>query len=86
MSRFREVEFQGERYLFIGDDDDSPLATKEQYENGHESFAHLLGNDVWRHGAIIGSRNDLRFTGQEIDVTPTEDATGHLLSGMGFVR
>ena len=56
-----QITFQGTDYFLIGDiETGGAIATKEQYEKGQVSFAHLYPNgDVKRHGKVIGNKNDI---------------------------
>lgn len=57
------IRFQGEDYLLIGSKTSGAIATREQYENFQEGFAHLMKNgDVMRYGAKIGTRDDIEFS------------------------
>lgn len=74
--KFKEVEFQGKLYLLIGDDVDTlgaAIATKEDYENGVMGRAHLYPDGrILRRNEQIGNREDLTFTGREIEAEPSE--------------
>lgn len=95
---FQVVRFQGNEYLLIGVKPGglsrgvgAPLATKEQYENGHQSFAHLSENGfIQRRRVRIGSIEDLEPAGEmTVEVQPEalsncfdwlEELLGDLLS------
>lgn len=64
------IRFQGNEYLFIGDYDpeeglgDGAIATKEAYENGKASYAHLFINgEVKRFQQVIGHVEDVEVLG-----------------------
>lgn len=70
----RKVWFKGEEYFLIGKGDNVAIATKEQYENGLCSFAHLKPNgNIYRFGEIIGTKKDLDFKSDE-DLKVNDDA------------
>lgn len=61
-----KVKFKGNIYYLIGDLTDAAIATKEAYENGKASFAHLFPNgNIMQFGRVIGNRNDLEVIGEE---------------------
>lgn len=58
----KKIRFQGQEFFLIG----GAIATKEQYENGKCSYAHLMPNgEILRFGVQIGSRKDIEFLGEE---------------------
>lgn len=81
---YKEVVFHEHVYLLIAShgENDGPLATPAQYENGESPFAHLYPDGtIKRYGTVIGSRDDLTFTGKEATCRPSAAAFAHL---MGF--
>jgi hypothetical protein len=65
------IRFQGSEYLLIGDlERGGPIATKEQYENGQCSYAHLNADGtVMRFGDSIGHRDEIEVIGEtECDI------------------
>jgi len=58
----KSCTFKGKKYYLITwQENDSPLATKEQFENGWCPFAHVYKNrGVLRYGEKIGEVSDLK--------------------------
>lgn len=80
-STFPEVLFDGTAYLLIAShgEPNGPIATVHQYENGECSFAHLFADGaIRRHGHVVGTRDDLTFTGRRVEVIPTAAAIDRL--------
>lgn len=61
--RVRPIRFRGRRYLLIGTKKyGAAIATKRQYENGPNSYAHLFPNGhVVRYGYKIGTVKGISF-------------------------
>jgi hypothetical protein len=74
----RWVRFKGTIYVLVGDDDGSgAIATKEDYENGEVSFAHLMPDGrILRYNEQIGTSADLEDLGACDEVIP--DPIAHL--------
>lgn len=70
MSKHREIEFQGNKYILVG----GAIATVKQYENFEDSYAHL-GDDgiIMRYGNVIGKKEDIVFLDSETEADPTWD-------------
>jgi len=65
------MKFQGDDYLLIGSmEKGGAIATKEQYENGQCSYAHLMPDGaVIRFCQVIGHRDEIEVTGEcEVDI------------------
>lgn len=60
------IRFQGGEYFLIGDlERGGPIATREQYENGQCSYAHLQSDGaVMRFGDSIGHRDEIEVIGE----------------------
>ena len=61
-----KIKFKSRNYLLIRDPFSGGLcgaiATKDQYENFDDSFAHLFGDGtVMRNGTVIGTIKDIKF-------------------------
>jgi len=56
-----KIKFKGKTYYLIGNlEDGGAIATKEQYENGECSYAHLHADGlVRRFGEVIGNKDDI---------------------------
>lgn len=66
MSVFKEIVFQGNTYILF---DGGAITTPESYLAYTPSYAHLCSDGkVRRYGEIIGSREDIEFTGKDIEV------------------
>jgi hypothetical protein len=61
-SRVRRCRFKGKSYLLIGTKKyGGAIATRRQYENFEDSYAHLFPDGVVRrYGRVIGGRDDIR--------------------------
>lgn len=69
--RFQEIRFKGKKYLLISDNEsEGAIATKQQFENGLPSYAHLKQGNVHRFNEKIGTVSDITFTGNWIAVSP----------------
>jgi hypothetical protein len=82
---FEWIEFRGERYLLIAKpgEEDGPIATPAQYEHGVCSFAHLHPDGrITRFGDLIGTRDDLTFTGVMHTVRLSDEAIPNMLSSL----
>lgn len=66
LDRVQLIRFQGAEYLLIGSlEEGGPIATKEQYENGQCSYAHLRPDgNVWRLRDSIGHRDEIEVIGE----------------------
>lgn len=55
------INFHGEEFLYIGDDDleNGAIATREEYENFEPNFAHLKNGVIQRHHRTIGTRDEI---------------------------
>jgi hypothetical protein len=65
------IRFQGTEYLLIGDlEKGGPIATREQYESGACSYAHLQPDGtVMRFRDSIGHRDEIEVIGEcEVDI------------------
>jgi hypothetical protein len=57
------IKFQGRAYLLIGSKTDGAIATRHQYANFKDSYAHLFPDGiVRRYGKEIGRAEDIVFT------------------------
>jgi len=74
--RFKDEEkvhplLRGRELLLVNGsdrDDEGAIATQEEYDNFENSTAHLTEDGrILRHGAAIGSREDIEFVGPEDD-------------------
>ena len=62
-----------------GENEGALCNTPEDFEHGHQSYAHLFENgDVMRFFEKIGDFKDLKFTGVCQEVSPASDAFGNL--------
>jgi len=72
----RRIRFKGrdDLYLIGGDlEEGGAIATKEQFESGAMSYAHLCEDGIVRRfNQEIGTREDIEFTGEEVDLLPTD--------------
>ena len=70
------IKFKGKRYYLIGDlESGGAIATKDQYENGECSYAHLYENgDIMRFREKIGERKDIEVISKNLDIKPKPDA------------
>ncbi len=60
-----KIKFQNKEYILIGETDGA-ITTKEAYESGTVSYAHLMeSGDIMRYGETIGKREDIEFIGEE---------------------
>lgn len=77
----KKILFKGQEFYLVGESD-GPIATKEQYEKGLCSYAHLMpGGQVMRFRAQIGDRTDIEIVGEEeLEQSPT--AMDTLLGGV----
>ena len=81
--KLEKIKFKGNTFLFI----DGAITTKDDFENGRVSYAHMGDNGVIkRYGETIGTREDVEFTGEMVEVSP-KLTSGELMfkaiSGMG---
>ena len=69
MVKVRKIKFQGRDYILTDPDaTNSPIATIEQYQNGHTSYAHLYEDGtINRFGTPIGTKADIEF-GEFIEI------------------
>ena len=60
------IRFKGQEYLLIGNmEEGGAIATREQYESGQCSFAHLMEDGrVMRFREVIGSKSDIELVGE----------------------
>lgn len=66
MNAFEKIIFHEKEYFLIGNKDEGgAIATKEQYEGGRVSFAHLYPNgEIKRFLNVIGNVHEVQFTGE----------------------
>lgn len=79
------IRFQDKEWLLIGDlEQGGAIATKEAYENGEVSYAHLVPDGrIFRYNKEIGDVGEIEVLGLVTDdeVNLTEDAWDNLLFG-----
>lgn len=79
--KVKKIRFQGSEFYLIGETEGA-IATKEQYEGGLCSFAHLTPNgEVMRFGTQIGTRNDIEFLG-DAELQPSTEGVVSLIGGL----
>lgn len=85
MSDRLRIRFQDKEWLLIGNlKEGGAIATKQSYENGTVSYAHLLPNgNIMRYSELIGFVEDIKVLGPVPDneLEMAEDAWDNLLSG-----
>lgn len=82
MTKLKYIEFQGQKYLLVGD----AIATIEAFQNGQIGYAHV-GEDgfIRRYGGIIGTKDDIEILG-EVDIEMTVEGIANLLDlGMTII-
>lgn len=60
----RKIKFKGEEFILVGSSSEleGAIATREQYENFEDSYAHLFSDGtVKRYKVVIGNLNDIEF-------------------------
>ena len=78
-----KIKFQGKIYYLPSGLSDSPIATKHQFINGLESYAHLQSNgEICRHHKKIGDIKDVEIIKEVEDLKPNSKAMGNLLNWM----
>lgn len=76
-----KVKFQSNEYYLITGLVDSPIATKEAYENGTASYAHLFPNgQIKRFGEVIGNKKDLEILEEVEDLQPKSFAMANIFT------
>lgn len=78
-----KITFKRKNYLLIGDlNTGGAIATKEQYENFEESYAHLYPDgNVSRYGESIGNVKDIKVVGKE---QATQSIDGMIKNNFGY--
>ena len=63
------IKFNNQEYILLGTlEEGGAIATREQWENGLCSFAHLFEDGkIMRFGEEIGSREDIQVIGKYTD-------------------
>lgn len=65
---YPKIIFEGNEYILV---DGSAIGTKESFENGTISYAHLCpSGEIKRFHKVIGTKDDIIFTGEFIEATP----------------
>jgi len=78
-----KIKFQGKTYYLTSGLMDSPIATKHQYTNGLESYAHLQTNgEIWRYHKKIGGIKDIEIIKEVEDLKPNKKAMSNLFEWM----
>lgn len=76
MDKLQIIKFKGQEFLVAID----AITTKEAYENGQISFAHIYDDrGVFRFGKKIGEKSDVEYTDKYEEVDPTPEAFGNLM-------
>ena len=59
----QRISFQGKEWVLVGTSEHGgAIATKQAFEHGDESYAHLYSNgEIRRYGEVIGSHADITF-------------------------
>jgi len=84
-----KIRFQGEEYLLIGSIEDAPIAKEEDYRRGICGYAHVIGEDVWRHGEIIGKSAGIEIVGEveiEMSLPEIEESLANVLTHPSWIR
>ena len=77
----KKIKFQGKEWLMV----ENAITTKEWYEAGIVSYAHLCENgDIKRYGTVVGTKDDIEFIGDVSDIEMGADGIGNLLTGRGW--
>ena len=79
------IRFQGNEYLLIGTlEEGGPITTKEQFENGECSYAHLdIDGTIKRYRVVIGTRDEITLIG-ECEVSFKDTALNEILTGKSW--
>jgi len=82
LSKMEMIKFKGKNYVLI----EGALTTKEAYKNGRASYAHLFEDGkVRRFGEVIGSKEDIEFSGLKVEIEPSPEGIFSLLMGIGWL-
>lgn len=66
-----EIIFENKEYILV---DHEAITTKEAYENGTISYAHLKpSGKILRFLKVIGTKDDITFTGEFVEASPDFD-------------
>ena len=70
MGTYPRVRFQGKEWILVG----GAITTEQLYRDFEESFAHIFGEVILRHGEEIGAEADLEHIGTvEISIFGDEE-------------
>ena len=83
LSYYQKIIFKGNEYILVA----GGITTKEDFENGRISYAHLYPDGIIkRHTEIIGTKDDIIFTDEFIEATPNLDGFFEGLFGDSWTR
>ncbi len=74
------IKFKDNEYLLV----EGAIATKEQYENGLVSYAHLFKDGkIRRFNKIIGTEKDIKYI-KMIEVNVSSNAINNMMDALFF--
>lgn len=63
-----KIMFENKEYILV---DHGAITTKEAFENGTISYAHLMpSGKILRFHKVIGTKDDITYTGEFVEATP----------------
>lgn len=66
-----KIIFENKEYILV---EYSVITTKEAFENGTISYAHLKpSGKIMRFHKVIGTKDDITFTGEIVEASPDFD-------------
>ena len=80
---YPKIRFQGNDYIFVGErgETQGPIATPEAFARGECSYAHLFSDGrVLRFQEQIGTRADIEWLGEDVEVAPKADVLLNMLT------
>lgn len=80
MEKYQKIIFQDKPYILI----DRTITTIEDFKNGEQGYAIIIGDDIKRYGEIIGKRKDITFLDEYAEIEITLDIM--LKHAAGFLQ
>jgi len=84
-----KIRFRGEEYLLIGDITDAPIAKEEDFRNGICGYAHVIDGEIWQHGKVIASSDEIEILGEteiKMDLPELEEGLANILTHPSWIR
>lgn len=79
-----KIKLWGNEFLLVND---YTICTEHQLRNGYQGYAIIDGDEIWRHGQIVGSNEDIEHLGIvdiQLDVNDLITMLDNMIGGTGW--